>query len=167
MERWQDRPLEERHLLNPAFCATVLWHAAKGATDQSNSSRYLTFMEAFLILPLVLHERTRDVLPIRISSSLPVWVSSQPLLISTLPMKCKSLTPYTKEAILYGGANGVLQLGGPSLLAEASCARSISKTMRSSTAEVQECMKKAQFLGKWFSHTSDPITILTLFGVRP
>lgn len=30
MTAWHDRTVEERHLLNPAFCAVVLWFLAKG-----------------------------------------------------------------------------------------------------------------------------------------
>jgi hypothetical protein len=56
MKYWEDRSHEERNLLNPAFCSTILWHAGKGATGRSVPPRQsLSFIEAFLILPIVLH----------------------------------------------------------------------------------------------------------------
>ena len=30
MTGWQARTIEQRNLLNPAFCAVVLWNVAKG-----------------------------------------------------------------------------------------------------------------------------------------
>jgi hypothetical protein len=35
------------------------------------------------------------------------------------------------------------------------------------TAEVDECVEKAGFLGRWFSEQPDPITTLALWGLRP
>ena len=60
MTAWHERAHEERHLINPAFCSVLLWHAGKGSSESTNSPRSsLSFNEAFLILPLVLHQKTR------------------------------------------------------------------------------------------------------------
>ena len=168
MMRWQDRPLEERHLLNPAFCSNILWHAAKGASHyNSSSARSLSFAEAFLVLPIVLHQKTRTSLPNTIRTSLPLWIGAQPLLISTFPMRCKALAPYTKEAITFGASSQFFSIDGNALTDNGSFSRSVSNSLRGSSEEVRACMKKAEFLGKWFSHSGEPTTIFTLFGIRP
>ena len=168
MKLWQDRSHEERHLLNPAFCSTVLWHAAKGATDcAAPPRRSLSFIEAFLVLPIVLHQKSRDSLPTRINASLPVWIKSQPLLIASLPVRAKTLVPYTKEAITFGGCSLLFNIDGNELLANSTFSRSVSRTLRDSSDEVRGCMKKAEFLGKWFAYTGSPETVFTLFGVCP
>lgn len=168
MNAWKERTHEERNLLNPAFCSTLLWHAAKGASENSNSLRAsLSFNEAFLILPLVLHQKTRESLPTRVSPSFPVWISANPLIIASLPERAKSLVSYTKEAIAFGGSGGIFRIEGPEIEIQPEPASNIRATMRRTSAEVQQCMKKAEFLGKWFAHTGSPETIFTLLGVRP
>ena len=168
MNPWPERTHEERSLLNPAFCATILWHAGKGAAESTSSLRTsLFFNEAFLILPLVLHQTTRDTLPVRISSSLPVWISANPLIVASLPMRAKSLVPYTKEAIAFGSSGGIFKIQGQEIEIMPEHARRIRATLRRTSAEVQQCMKKAEFVGKWFAHTGSPETIFTLLGVRP
>lgn len=168
MRLWKDRSHEERHLLNPAFCSTILWHAGKGAANLAVPPRQaLSFIEAFLVLPIVLHQKSRKSLPTRINTSLPVWIQSQPLLIASLPKRAKALVPYTKEAITFGCGSPLFYLDNNELLINSTFSRNINRCLRDSSVEVQECMKKAEFLGKWFAHTGSPETVFTLLGVRP
>ena len=60
---WSKRTREEHGLLNPSFCSILIWHAAFGHITGSAISASLAFEEAFLVLPIVLHEETRRVLP--------------------------------------------------------------------------------------------------------
>lgn len=168
MNAWQERTHEERNLLNPAFCSMLLWHAAKGASENSNSIRTsLSFNEAFLILPLALHQNTRESLPVRVSSSFPVWISANPLIVASLPERAKSLVPYTKEAITFGTSGGIFGIESEEIEIVSDYASRVRAAMRQTSAEVQQCMKKSEFLGKWFAHTGSPETIFTLLGVRP
>ena len=50
MIHWSDRTQEERALLNPGFCASLLWHAARGYANEANEM--ISFEEAFLVLTL-------------------------------------------------------------------------------------------------------------------
>ena len=168
MRLWKDRSHEERHLLNPAFCSAILWHAGKGAKNRAAPPRQaLSFIEAFLVLPIVLHQKSRESLPTRINTSLPVWIQSQPLLIASLPERAKALVPYTKEAITFGCCSPLFYIDNNEILIDSTFSRDINSALRESSDEVQECMKKAEFLGKWFAHTGSPETVFTLFGVRP
>lgn len=168
MNAWQERTHEERNLLNPAFCSMLLWHAAKGASENSNSTRTsLSFNEAFLILPLVLHQNTRESLPVRVNSSFPVWISANPLIVASLPERAKSLVPYTREAITFGTSGGIFGIVSQEIAIMSEHASRVRATMRQTSAEVQQCMKKSEFLGKWFAHTGSSETIFTLLGVCP
>ena len=168
MNSWQDRAHEERNLLNPAFCSTLIWFAAKGASGNATPPRSsLSFTEAFLILPLILHQNTRESLPIRVSSSLPVWINANPLIIASLPKRAQALVPYTREAITFGGSAKIYTIEQNELIVSPACSSRIRTTIRETSVEVQQCMKKAEFLGKWFAHTGSPETIFTLLGVQP
>lgn len=168
MNSWKQRTHEERHLLNPAFCSALIWSAAKGATAKAHHPRKsLSFLEAFIVLPLVLHQKSRQNIPGMLTSSLPVWISAQPLLVANLPSRARSLVPYAKEAITFGGCNSLFVLEEDQIIVSTDFDRAIKTMLRASTDEVQECMKKAEFVGKWFAHTGAPETIFTLFGIRP
>lgn len=168
MKTWTERAHEERHLLNPAFCSTLLWAAARGAASRPSSARAsLSFLEAFLILPLVLHQKTRKTIPNILTSSLPVWINAQPLIVASLPNRARSLVPYTKEAISFGACHRLIEVTGDQIFSSALADRSMNRMLRQSSEEVRECMKKAEFVGKWFAHTGAPETIFTLLGIRP
>lgn len=168
MKPWLDRTFEERHLLNPAFCSMLLWYGAKGAGSTAIAPRNsLSFFEAFLILPLVLHQRTRESLPVRVNTSMPVWIDSEPVIVTNLPSRAISLKPYTKEALLFGGTAGLFSVKGGELFINQSKGKEVRKVLKDSSEEVVACMKKAEFLGKWFAHTGVPETIFALLGIRP
>ncbi len=46
MTDWENRSREERSLLNPAFCATLMWRAIRGYASSGGGS--LSFEESFL-----------------------------------------------------------------------------------------------------------------------
>ena len=168
MKPWTERAHEERHLLNPAFCSSLLWAAARGAATRASSHRAsLSFLEAFLILPLVLHQKTRKTIPNILTSSLPDWINAQHLIVANLPSRARSLVPYTKEAVAFGGCYRLIEVTADQIFSSADAERSMNRMLRQSTEEVQECMKKAEFVGKWFAHTGTPETIFTLLGIRP
>ncbi|NTU49976.1 MAG: hypothetical protein HGA87_03650 [Desulfobulbaceae bacterium] len=167
MTTWHECTHEERHLLNPAFCSVLLWQAGKGASENTNSPRALSFNEVFLILPLVLHQKTRNSLPSRTNSSLPVWIHDNPLVVESLPRRASSLVPYTKAAIIFGRTGELFSFDRDEMLIILERNSDIQAMVRQTSNEVQLCMKKAQFIGKWFTHTGNPETIFTLLGIRP
>ena len=168
MKPWTERAHEERHLLNPAFCSSLLWAAAQGATTRARSPRdSLSFLEAFLILPLVLHQKTRKTIPNILTSSLPAWINAQPLIVASLPSRARSLVPYTKEAVAFGGCYRLIEVTADQIFSSADAKLSMNRMLHQSSKEVRECMKKAEFVGKWFAHTGAPETIFTFLGIRP
>ena len=76
MMPWAERSREERALLNPGFCAQLLWCAARSCVRDGGG---LSFEEAFLVLPFVLHRGTREALPRGTRTSLAVWLDANPL----------------------------------------------------------------------------------------
>ncbi|WP_414577239.1 three component ABC system middle component [Anabaena sp. CCY 9402-a] len=60
MQSWEQRPLEYANLLNPAFCSIILHNAIKGY--QNEKKQGMPYPLLFLLLPLVLHNSTRNAL---------------------------------------------------------------------------------------------------------
>ena len=165
MTAWADRSHEERTLLNPGFCANLLWHAAGAYARDGNGA--LSFEESFLVLPFVLHRETRETLPRSSRTSLTVWLDENPLARGRVVSRARLLVPFTKEALTFGGVHGLIRLDGGRLQAEAAWQRAVSRTLKESSDEVKGCAKRAAFIGKWFSQTGSAATVLALIGVRP
>lgn len=168
MTPWSYRSQEEQALLNPAFCANLLWHAAFGTTEANEGgSRVLSFEEAFLILPFVLHRETREALPRDTRTSLAVWLDNNPLVRGWIAVRSSFLVSFTKEGILFGGIYGFIRIEKGCIYADQKWKRSVNRSLRASSDEVRECAKKAEFIGKWLAQSGSTPTVLALIGVRP
>ena len=165
MTPWSRRSREERTLLNPAFCACLLWHATQGYAGAHHG--LLSFEEAFLILPIALHKETREALPRDTRTSLAVWLEDNPLVRGRIASRARLLVPFTKEGIIFGGLYGLIRLEEGRLQGASAWRRSVGRMLRSSSDEVRMCSKRAEFAGKWFAQAGNAPTVLALIGVRP
>jgi hypothetical protein len=163
---WLKRSAETRNLLNPSFCSILLWSAARGYAEQSQK-RTLPFEIAFLILPIVLHRGTRELLPRTPRTSLAVWLDENPLVRAHITERARLLVPFTRETLMFGGLYGVLKFSGRDVIGPKEWHKKISETINGCSAEVKECIKKAEFIGKWFAKTGTATTIMALLGVKP
>ena len=165
MTSWMQRSHEERALLNPGFCANLIWHAARGYAGDRNSA--LSFEESFLVLPFVLHRETREGLPRSTRTSLAVWLEENPLARSRVTSRAQMLIPFTKEALAFGGVHGFIRFEEEKLHAEMAWKKAVNRALKASSDEVKSCMKRADFIGKWFAQAGSAATIFALIGVRP
>lgn len=165
MTRWAERSREERSLLNPCFCANLLWHAARAYADESDTA--LSLEESFLVLPFVLHRETREQLPLSARTSLAVWLDENPLARGVVGSRARLLVPFTREAILFGGLRGFIRPDRGLVHAEPRWRRSINRVLAESSDEVRHCAKRAAFVGKWFAQSGSAVTVFALVGVRP
>lgn len=162
---WADRSHEERALLNPGFCANLLWHAAREHAVEGNAA--LSFEESFLVLPFVLHRETRETLPRSSRTSLAVWLDNNPLARGRVVGRARLLVPFTKEALTFGGVHGLIRFDGGRLRADPGWQQVVNRTIKASSNEVRGCANRAAFIGKWFAQTGSAATVLALIGVRP
>ena len=91
---------ETLRLLNPAFLATVIGHAAVGYSEHRGQG--LPFALAFIVPPLVLHKDTRVVLPKMITSKLPDWAHKNSAELAFLPDHARELQAAVRSAIVIG-----------------------------------------------------------------
>jgi len=165
MTAWADRSPEERALLNPSFCANLLWHAARGYSGESDDA--MSFEEAFLVLPFVLHRETREKLPRSTRTSLAVWLDENPLARGMVAIRARALVPFTKEALVFAGIHGFIRIDRGGLHADDLWKRAVNRAVKESSEEVRICAKRADFIGNWFAKTGGGVTVLALMGVRP
>lgn len=165
MTAWVDRTIEERVLLNPAFCAALIWHFATAGGVRGE--RTLTFAEAHLVLPIVLPKTSRDALPRSTRTSLAAWLDENPSFHATLAIRARTMVPFTRDALIFGGTRQLLQVSTEEVRANMEWKRRANSALRQSSAETQACLKKAAFLGTWFIETGAASTVMALLGVRP
>lgn len=159
MKTWTDRPIEHRTLLNPAFLAVIVAEAATGY--EAETGRPLPFALAFVTVPIVLHEPTREALP-TIATSMYTWLDRHPQARVHIPPLAQQFVRFTREAIRFGVRGGALQFAAGGALAAVALAPPKHKA---ETGEVRRCRERARFTGRWLARAGDPGTVLASWGL--
>jgi len=161
---WNSRPPEVANLLNPAFCAVLLFDTVKQYQGEGYDG--LPYALSFLVLPIILHKNTRQELPKTRSTKMSAWLQDKSFVKIGFAKRARLTVPFTNEAIIYGVYGQVLALSSEGLLTPGS-----SKISRSKKGdfydEIYEYRMKAQFLGKWFSDAGSVSTIFAQWGIKP
>jgi len=163
---WQERPVEYANLLNPAFCSILIQHAIKGY--QKEKSQGMPYPLLFLVLPLVLHNSTRNALPNTTRTKLHVWLQKQPEVHIRFSDRASFLVPYTKEALVFGMQTDIINIceDGKFTWVKGKL-KPISAISWSSDTEPAICCKKAEFIGRWLAQAGEVSTIYTMWGICP
>lgn len=162
MKKWDQRPFEIRNLFNPAFCGLVLFRSIQ--SYEEIDPKGMPFSLSLLVLPLCLHEDTRNVFKASIRSYLLKILGDNPQVQIGFSDRVTSLIPYTYESF------GFLMERGCITISEDGCFLTVPDKIRktiSGTFETKACQQVSRYIGKQFALIHDKITIYTIFGVRP
>lgn len=94
------------------------------------------------------------------------WLSTNARMHVGFADRARSLAPLVKEAILFAANGALVELVGTQLVA-GDRPSSMAGFEREASAEVNSCIKKAEFVGKWFAGSGDHATVMALWGVAP
>jgi hypothetical protein len=159
---WNDRPVEEAALLNPAFGGELLFKATAEYGKLNPLGCPLPLL--FLVLPLVLHPPTREALPRRADTLLAPWVAAHETILASLPERASSLRPASRESLLLMLQKQVLTIGEDRVR----CGESKMKNFTAErTNEVSDIIRSAALIGRWFAAHRSPIHTLQTLGLRP
>ena len=166
MTPWQDRPAEVANLLNPAFCGWIIFHCVQSHIGESGGNP-MPYALAFLVLPLVLHQSTRETME-STTRHWQVWLNGNQQIKIGLAERVRSLIPYTREALMFlQQTHTVTVRSSDAALLLQSGLRSMRRHRFSRSEETKECLKKAETLGKWFARANSPATIYASLGLMP
>lgn len=168
---WQQHPIEVANLLNPAFCSLLLRDTIK--EYQRAKSAELPYALLFLILPIILHKSTREILPRSKTTKMNPWLDENPSVLIGFPERVISLKAITKEAVFFGLNKDVISQNGQDAVFSAT-----QKVFRKSKelkarldrldqSEIQEIQRQASFIGRWFATVPSIATIYTMWGIKP
>lgn len=159
---WSTRPFEERNLFNPAFCALIL--AAAIREYERVVVKPMPYSLTLLVLPLCLHQPTRDqILGSKRVSVLRI-VALQPDLLVDFAERARSLVQYTTEAFALLASKGCITVsddGGIHLIPRRVSSQALS------TNDAEMCRNAATVLGRDFAQINDRVTIYTSLSIRP
>jgi hypothetical protein len=166
MQPWSSRPVEESYLFNPAFCGLLIACTSSEFTKKIGGP--LPFALAFLILPIILHQKTRKALPATTVTSLMAWSQDNREIMINFPDRVRRLSGITRESILFGAGQNALWLDengnikkGNKLLAPT------AKRAPLLTGETEECIERSAFLGRWLASAGTTATIYAAWGITP
>ncbi|SER91008.1 three component ABC system middle component [Salisediminibacterium halotolerans] len=163
MKSWGNRPGEISHLLNPAFCGEIIRRTL--IAYQQKSETNLEFPLIYLVLPITLHRETRERIELSSRNKMHVWLQANQDIRIGFSERAKQLVPITNEAIQFLLNQRALEIGVEGDLRVTPYRR--KKIEGYSSGEIQDIMKKAEKVGKWFSSAGTTSTIFTMWGVRP
>jgi len=98
MKTWYDRPIEIANLFNPAFCGAIIRNCVKSYEELINEP--MPYSLLFLVLPIILHKRTRSNITSYTKQFHPLLDKHQDLKVD-FSYRANQLIPITREAIMF------------------------------------------------------------------
>jgi hypothetical protein len=164
MLAWEDRPVEVANLLNPAFCAEVLRRCIR--EYEAQSSQRLPYPLVFLVLPILLHGKTRNHIFRRQRQTLHAWLHNYPDVRVGFGERARSLVPVTREALAFLLHAGAVQIDDQGALSSIQYKGRRSRPVQVE-GDAEDCYGKAEIVGRWFARAGTTATIFAMWGVKP
>lgn len=165
MKPWKERPIEIANLFNPAFCSSILNASVLGYNKVNNKDMPLPIL--FMILPIILHDPTRNALPNRVTKSLATWIKENNSIRILFYQRVLSLKPFTEEALMFSILHGWLRISEEGNLRSIKNEKSIDNILKKTEGDLNSYIRHSKFLGRWFASIDAPQTIMALWGIRP
>lgn len=149
---------------NSAFGALLLWSFGRGAQDEDPSQLPL-FHLSFLVLPIVMHRSTLEVLTgTNKTSGLGKFIekfAGRREDLMAIHLRALSMRKLTLEAMSTGIASGLL-----SVIYDQGLVRANDASVRRPTERIKPYVMGADKLGRWIARVP-PATAFSLLMVRP
>jgi hypothetical protein len=165
MKAWSERPTEVANNFNPAFCGWLLREAAEGYCSVTPAG--LPFPLVFLVLPVVLHRPTREILPRSTVTALHPWLREHPEARVGLADRAGQLATIAREAVLLLSAHALINVTDDAALIPSGKMGRGKAPILAASEEVKACVGKAMMVGAWFAGAGDVATVFQMWGVRP
>lgn len=166
MNSWNNRSKEVANLLNPAFCCVALTTSIINYSNAKNIG--MPVILAYIILPVLLNDKSRNELPKRTNTSLASWLDDHFNIRLILQEMIIPYKPYVKESILFGLVHDWLFLTNTGELKSSLNKNKINKIIENNyKGDTKDFFIRSRFLGKWFALSGTTETVMALWGVKP
>lgn len=164
MKNWEERSIITANLLNPAFCGEVIRRTISSYNDNEDNELF-PFSLVFLILPIVLHKKTRENMPMRSSTYFHSWVEEHEFLFIDFAERANQLNPFTKESLLFLLQHEAVNIANDGKITINPYRKKTPKG--ENLDEIMEIYHKTELLGKWLRLTGNEQTIYMFLKIRP
>lgn len=161
LPNWEERPEITANLVNPAFCSEIMRVCATAYKQEAKSN--FPFALSVLVLPLILNNAIRMRLPKNKSNTIHGWINENEDLKIGLANSISSFIPFTRETVMFAIAHNSLSIDENGSI-DIKPRRGKFKT---NNEEINNCLKKAEVIGKVFSKSGNPLTIYSILGIKP
>jgi len=163
-KNWENRSVITSNLLNPAFCGEIIRRTIVSFNDNEKGVKF-PFVLSFLILPIVLHKRTRKKMPMSSRTYFHSWVEENEHLFIGFAQRTRQMIPFTRESMSFLMLQKTMTIEDDGVISVPKY-RKVVPTGEF-TEEINEIYKKAELLGKWLRLTGNPQTIFMFLKIRP
>lgn len=162
---WHERPPEEAHHFNSAYCGALVYEFVRSYTKAKG--RTPLFALVFCAMPIALHPNTRDKLPRSTITGLYPWIENNPEALVGFADRAKNLTPFVREAVQYAVAREAIDFEEGGRVALGTKRASFPASfMAESTTDIRDTVDAIRKIGRWFAGAGGTATILAAWGVR-
>lgn len=165
MKAWSERPTEVGNNFNPAFCGWLVREAVEGYCSVTPAG--LPFPLVFLVLPVILHRPTREILPRSTVTALHPWLRQHPEARVGLADRAGQLSQIVRESVLFLSSFGLVSVTDDARITPAGKLGRGKAPILAASEEVKACVSKAKMVGAWFAGAGDAVTVFQMWGVRP
>lgn len=158
---WESRSPVVATMLNPALLATIMTAAVE--EFERAGKRPMPWELIFIIAPLALHRGTREALPRTVASHVPKWIADNPTLHAGFPERAKAMVPHAREGFRFAVRERLIAIDETGLLHGSIPARGRPAAI----GDIQQIVRAAGFLGRWFAKVDRSSTVYAYFGVTP
>jgi hypothetical protein len=161
LPKWENRPEITANLINPAFTSELM--RASTESFKSESSNPLPFSLSIIILPLILNNKIRTVLPNNKRHTIHSWITNHEQVKIGFANNVSKFLPFSKEAIMFGIAHNSLSIdenGNLDIITRRS-------KYKPQDEEVKSCLNKSITLGKILAKSGNSPTIYSVLGIKP
>lgn len=163
MNKWNNRSDEVAYLINPAFSASLIYLVIKEYSKKTNEG--MPFSITYLILPILLHKKTRGIVNSR-SNMVKCIQDNQEILVG-FSQRVNSLIDFTNEAIEFLLSRKVIVFDGDKIIACASISLQKISEIMGKDEEIKDCFLKAGNLGRWFLNMKTEENVYIAWGIKP
>lgn len=149
-------------ITNPALSSFILWSFLQG---YESNKQGCPFHLLFLPLPLVLSENIRhEFKRANAATGLQTWINRNQKSLLRIPESVEKTSHLTKEAIIFGCSNKILQFQNDGTVV--SMSKGIfKKNLNELSEELKDMESASKKLGKWLSQTNSLTNILISLGL--
>lgn len=156
---------EELGLFNPAFMGVNLYHSIREFYSVDVDGMHCAL--PFILIPMAMNAAIRRELPQTSRTPVASWVARNEGLLSVLVPQVGAYIPIVKAAVSFLLDHRLIKLSsaGHYLLGDGSLPA--NPKLFTEDSDMQNILRSAKFLGRWFAHSPSAETIYAQLGMMP